>query len=71
MILLEIKEYIQSQKSVSLTDLALHFNLPAEVIADMMLHWVNKGVIEKTTLGCGGCGKSCESKPIYYHSVSS
>ncbi|MBR4126790.1 MAG: DeoR family transcriptional regulator [Alphaproteobacteria bacterium] len=66
MILLEIKEYIQKQKRVSLQDVAAKFDLTADTAKQMLSHWERKGKIIRESGSCRGCsccqsGKCCSS----------
>ena len=58
MILLEIKEYLQKRKQVSLRDIAAKFDLTEEAAAQMLAHWEDKGKITRTEKS-GGCGQNC------------
>lgn len=66
MILLDLKHYIEAHKRVDLIDLARHFKMPANVIEEMLERWVQKGVIEKEVIECGGCHKCTGPKPTFY-----
>lgn len=69
MILIKLKEYVDREREVPLGRLAYHFQMPEDLIANMMEHWVQKGVIRKQTsqcgqLGsslCGGCSSNCHT----------
>lgn len=69
MILIDIKKFIQDQKEVTLPQLSRQFNVPDEVMKDMVKRWVDKGLVDlddpshKTipilsdnTCQTGGCG---------------
>ena len=47
MLLLDLKNYVQEKKSVSLTDIATHFHIPGTMAESMLETWVKQGVIEK------------------------
>lgn len=47
MLLLELKKYIEDNKSASLMELSNHFHLRSEVIEKMLDAWIDKGIIEK------------------------
>ncbi|WP_163832670.1 FeoC-like transcriptional regulator [Spartinivicinus ruber] len=58
--LLELRDFIKTQQSVSLTTLTRHFNTPAQVIEAMLVHWERKNVIIKQNpkqcnKRCNGC----------------
>lgn len=55
MILLEIKEYVQKQKRVSLQDVATKFDLTADTARQMLSHWERKGKIIREGGSCCGC----------------
>ena len=69
MILIKLKAYVDREKEVPLGRLAHHFQMPEDLIANMMEHWVQKGLIQKQTsqcgqLGaslCGGCTSNCHT----------
>lgn len=46
MILIDIKNYIQAQKVVTLPQLSREFNVPNEVMEDMVKRWVDKGLVD-------------------------
>jgi len=54
MILLEIKEYLQTHKRASLGDIAAKFDLTEDAAKEMLAHWERKGKIV--------CAKGCEKK---------
>lgn len=73
MLLIQIKDYILSQKEVTLPQLAVHFNLPESAIEDMAEHWVQKKTFEKLKLatgnlhdssGCEGCTSECVMREV-------
>lgn len=47
MLLLDLKNYVQKKKSVSLTDIATHFHIPSAMAESMLETWIKQGVIEK------------------------
>ena len=47
MLILDLKNYVQEKKSVSLTDIATHFHIPGTMAESMLETWVKQGVIEK------------------------
>ena len=57
MILSELKDYLAKTKVSSMFELQLHFNTDAEVLRDMLEHWIRKGKIKKTkrSVKCGSC----------------
>jgi putative ferrous iron transport protein C len=56
--LLEIKRYLMEVKISSLAKICEHFKCDAEVLRNMMMHWMRKGCIRKFTPEAG-CGKTC------------
>ncbi|ASQ91002.1 hypothetical protein CHL67_08795 [Prosthecochloris sp. GSB1] len=57
MSLLELKEYLCRNESVSLGDLSLHFRVSSEVLEPMLELWMRKGNVRRRThTGC------CEGK---------
>ncbi len=62
MILLDIKEYVQSHGQASLKDIAAGFDLTEETAKEMLAHWERKGKIERVgnTCPCSSC-KECSA----------
>lgn len=58
MSLLEIKNYLMRVKMASLTSLSAYFNCDADVLRNMLNHWVNKGCVRKCS-NKPACGKTC------------
>lgn len=66
MILSEVRQYIKTQRRVTLHDLMLHFDMDAQALSGMLTLLVAKGKLEKKspTNACGtGCCK-CDSALI-------
>jgi hypothetical protein len=61
MSLLELKAYLIKHHQVTLMDLAHHFQSTPENVQAMLSHWIVKGKVHHTQLGCNkGC---CQSGP--------
>lgn len=45
--LVELKNYLQSHKQVTLIDIAHHFNSEPSMIVEMLAHWVRKGKVRR------------------------
>lgn len=58
MILLEIKEYLQTHKQASLQDIAVKFDLTEDAAKEMLAHWERKGKVFRSEKK-KGCGKEC------------
>jgi len=58
MILKELKNYVQSNKQVSLTDIAIHFDAEPEAVKGMLDFWIRKGKIKHYS-SADVCGSSC------------
>lgn len=58
MILSAIKQYLTSRHTVTLHDLAIHFDTDSEVMRDMLQLWVRKGKI-RMIQGGSCCAKGC------------
>ncbi|MDF1757957.1 MAG: FeoC-like transcriptional regulator [Legionellaceae bacterium] len=70
--LLQLRDYIQKSKLVSLEQLAREFKSDSLAIQPMLEIWINKGLVEKqeTPLSCGSSCSGCNIKtPVYYHWV--
>ena len=73
--LMEIRSYLQSRGSASLTDLSNHFRIAPDALRGMLAHWIGKGMVRQREepAACGGCvsaGTCCgcavsESPEIY------
>lgn len=74
MLLLKIRDHIQLVGSVTLTDLARHFDMPESAMQGMMEQWVRKGKvivvnneISCSSGACGGCTQAgCSGSAIKY-----
>ncbi len=58
MILKELKEYVQSNPQVSLSDIAIHFDAEPEAVRGMLDFWIRKGKIKHFSSD-NVCGGSC------------
>ncbi len=73
MILVEIKQFVSQNKTVSLAMVCQHFHISEETAEEMLAVWVRRGKVKRQELGscvagCGGCslkGK-CPAKFIFY-----
>lgn len=79
MILLDVRDYIKERKSVPLSDLAHHFDIPESAIQPMVEHWIRKGyvIVQKpieiianagcSSGRCSGCTVAgCDSQSVIY-----
>lgn len=58
MILSDIKNYMMTNKRVTLGDLALHFDTDLDAMRGMLDQWIRKGKLLKTDLKAS-CRKTC------------
>jgi putative ferrous iron transport protein C len=58
MILIQLKQYLQNQRTLSLFDITSRFNIDAEIARDMLQLWVNKGKVRKSQK-TNQCGTQC------------
>jgi hypothetical protein len=58
MSLVELKNYLSHRRIVNLYELSLHFQRDANVIRDMLEHWIRKGRLCKAPQS-PGCGIKC------------
>ncbi|MGY0219242.1 FeoC-like transcriptional regulator [Endozoicomonadaceae bacterium StTr2] len=58
--LVEIRDYLAEKASVSINELALHFDVPPDAMRGMLSHWIRKGYVRHTTACSGGCN-SCDT----------
>lgn len=58
MILKEVKDYVESRRQVTLSDIATHFDVEPEAVKGMLEFWVNKGKITHHS-SAQVCGGSC------------
>ena len=56
--LADIRNYLMARNSVTLADLALHFDKEPEVMRGMLGHWVRKGRVARSDLAAA-CSRSC------------
>lgn len=59
MILSEVRDYLRTRGQVSLSDVALHFDVTPDVARGMLDVWVRKGKAQKHSAGGASCGSSC------------
>jgi predicted transcriptional regulator len=71
--LVKLKNLIKKRKSVSLTDLSLHFNIEKSAVESMVEMLIKKNMVIKKNInyncngGCKGCFiKNCQSEQIIY-----
>ncbi len=58
MSLLALKQHLQEVKMASLGKIAEHFKCDADLMRDMLKHWVRKGCVRQFSK-TPGCGKQC------------
>lgn len=58
MSLIEIKNYLMQVKIASMTKLTAHFNCDADVLRNMLGHWLRKGCVRRCVQPLA-CGKTC------------
>ncbi len=58
MILSELRCYLKQQKTVTLHDLVIHFNIDADVLRGMLGKWMSKGKVRQLPVN-SACGTSC------------
>jgi len=63
MILSDIGRYVQEQKQVTLSQVALHFNAQPDAVRGMLDIWVKKGKItrQQATASCGSTCQQCDT----------
>lgn len=74
MSLLDIKRYLIQVKIASLASLCTYFNCEADLLRNMLAHWVKKGCVRqcKKTPNCGvKCGQCSPMLTEIYEWVSS
>lgn len=76
MMLMDVRDYLQRNQQATLSDMALHFDVPEGAMQDMVEQWVRKGrvIITQDAESCssggcsgcheGGCGSSI-GKTLY------
>lgn len=66
--LLQIRNYIRTQKIVSTQQLTREFRLDISALQPMLALWEQKGVIQKCTqsAGCASSCFKCRTPPEYY-----
>jgi hypothetical protein len=64
--LLEIKHYLMQVKMTSLANISAYFKCDAEVLRQMLSHWVRKGCVRqcKKTANCGVKCQQCSPQVI-------
>ena len=80
MLLIQIKQFIQAQHEVSLSQLSRQFDIPAEAMKEMVKKWIIKGLVREESSsdstcqtksgcgsGCGGCSVKEVKEVIRYH----
>jgi hypothetical protein len=58
MILADLRHYLQLNHRVNLNDLSTHFNVAPDALRGMLIKWINKGKVRKSSLE-QSCGSSC------------
>jgi len=56
--LVKVRDCIASRESISLSDLALHFNVQSSAMQGIVEVWIRKGKVKKFSRQ-PGCGSSC------------
>ncbi|OQW93217.1 MAG: hypothetical protein BWK79_12315 [Beggiatoa sp. IS2] len=64
MLLIELKNYLQKNKRVTLTDIAYHFDTPPEVVSGMLEHWQRKGRVRLITANSTCQQGCCQCSPV-------
>ncbi len=59
MTLIDLKNFVQQRRIVSLREISMHFRSDESAIEAMMERWIQKGVIRKVKMEEGKCG-SCD-----------
>ncbi len=71
--LLQLRDYIQQAKLVSLEQIAREFHIANEAVQPMLDIWVSKGVVQRLE-EAKSCQRGCISckpkQPIYYLFIS-
>lgn len=47
MLLIQLKQHLQTHRLVSLADMVRDFNADPSVLRDMLQHWINKGRVRQ------------------------
>ncbi|MFA6053573.1 MAG: FeoC-like transcriptional regulator [Methylobacter sp.] len=58
MILSDLRDYLIQQRRVTLSDLAVHFNMDADALRGMLGKWISKGKVRKLSVD-SSCGTRC------------
>lgn len=63
MVLSELRQYLQRNKRVLLTDLANRFHTDPDALRGMLQKWIDKGRIRKISGDSGCAGGCCKCDP--------
>lgn len=66
MLLGQIRDYVKHRGTVSLYDVAVHFDISEDTARFALDYWQQKRVIQATTGGCGSSCQSCSTAAISY-----
>ena len=58
MILSELRSYMKENKTVTLNELVVHFDMDADALRGMLGKWISKGKVKQLPVG-SACGTSC------------
>ena len=58
MILIDIKNYLQSQQTANLEEISRHFHCDTDTVKIMLEHWIRKGRVVRIA-NPAQCGQSC------------
>jgi len=57
--LTELKDYLITHKSVCITDVVEHFDIPPETARALLEHWIRKGKVSQLDV-VGECRAACD-----------
>lgn len=58
MILSDIRKYLSENKTVTLKDLSVHFDIEPDAMQGMLQEWIRKGKVRKYS-GAPSCSHAC------------
>jgi putative ferrous iron transport protein C len=67
--LAELKAYLLTHASVSLAEIARHFDISPEMARTLLEHWRRKGKVSQLDVAAqckSGCGKPCNEQQEVY-----
>ncbi|MBN3860178.1 hypothetical protein GKC56_06670 [Neisseriaceae bacterium PsAf] len=62
MLILDLKNYVESRQQVSLVEISHHFHIPTSMVEDMLKTWVDKGIIAKQKMSIDNLPTCSQSK---------